>query len=72
MPNRNSTTSEPSRRMATATTTAMASRVRPPASTAPPRAFIWAVIALAWRDIQIVCQASMTTAAIRIEALNRS
>src|SRR3954469_2593212 len=68
----NRATSAPSRRTAIPTTMArLASEVVPPA-TAWPTPFIWAASSRLWCAIQMLCQASITTASDRMAALNSS
>ena len=72
MPNRNSTTSEPSRSTATATTRAIANNERSPSTTDRPIAFISCAIWRPWLAIQVMWMPSMNTATSRIAALNSS
>src|SRR4051812_9840936 len=54
------------------TTIASPASVPPPAATAWPALFISAASSRPWRAIQMLCQASMTTATMRIAALKSS
>src|SRR6202030_1725850 len=71
-PYRNSTTSEPSRSTATATTAPSAASDFEPATTASPAARNSAAISRPWRAIQTLCQVSINTAKPRMEALKIS
>src|SRR5271166_2586092 len=67
-----STISEPSRTTATAQTTPRATIERLPVRTASPTCFTCAASSRPWLAIQTLCQTSMTTATMRIEALKIS
>ena len=71
-PNMNSTISEPSRNTASATTASSAEGGRAPLPTLPPTDFICAASSRPWCDIQIACQASISTAASSTPALKIS
>src|SRR3981189_657702 len=72
MPYRNSATSLPSRRTATPTTTANANSDLVPSATACPTARISPAISLPCRAIQTLCHVSISTATLRMAALNSS
>src|ERR1700722_16159008 len=71
-PNRNSTTSDPSRSTARDTTVSKTASEREPAFTAPPTACISSAISRPWADIQTTCQPIMSTAESSTAALNTS
>ncbi len=71
-PYRKSTVSAPSRSTATAITTSTTDISRAPLITSLPIFFAFSASSRPWMDIQMLCQASITTAMPRIEALKSS